>query len=133
MKPTLVLDFDGVLHSYTSGWQGAGVINDAPVVGAIEFLSVAVEDFEVNIYSSRSSSFAGRSAMRRWIKKHLFEYWGAHPVLADDIFRQIKFPSHKPPALVSIDDRAITYNGTFPSLQSLHEFKPWYRQEEETK
>jgi hypothetical protein len=128
MKPTLVLDFDGVLHSYTSGWQGVGVINDAPVPGAMEFLSEAIIDFEVNIYSSRSSSFVGRRAMKRWIKKHLFEYWGAHPVMGDDLFSQIKFPSSKPPALVSIDDRAITFNGTFPSLLTLREFKPWYRQ-----
>ena len=45
--PILALDFDGVLHSYTSGWQGADVISDPPVPGAIEFLMEAVEHFEV--------------------------------------------------------------------------------------
>ena len=29
-KPTIILDFDGVIHSYTSGWQGADVIGDPP-------------------------------------------------------------------------------------------------------
>ena len=29
-KPILCLDFDGVVHSYTSGWKGADVIPDPP-------------------------------------------------------------------------------------------------------
>jgi hypothetical protein len=36
-KPILCLDFDGVIHSYSSGWKGADVIPDPPVeaLGAI--------------------------------------------------------------------------------------------------
>ena len=37
-KPTLCVDFDGVIHSYISGWKGADVIPDPPVPGAIEAL-----------------------------------------------------------------------------------------------
>ena len=33
MKKTVVFDFDGVIHSYTSGWKGATVIPDPPVEG----------------------------------------------------------------------------------------------------
>ncbi len=34
-KGTVVFDFDGVIHSYTSGWQGEGVAND-PITPGIQ-------------------------------------------------------------------------------------------------
>ena len=37
-KPILCLDFDGVIHSYSSGWKGAAVIPDPPVDGAMRFI-----------------------------------------------------------------------------------------------
>jgi hypothetical protein len=36
--PILCLDFDGVIHSFKSGWKGAGKIPDPPVEGAIEWI-----------------------------------------------------------------------------------------------
>ena len=43
-KPTVVFDFDGVIHSYTSGWKGTTEIPDPPVPGireAIEHIRLA--------------------------------------------------------------------------------------------
>ena len=62
-KPILCLDFDGVIHSYTSRWQGAGVIPDPPVDGAIAFMLGALDRFDVVIFSSRSNQPGGLSAM----------------------------------------------------------------------
>ena len=33
---TVVFDFDGVVHGYTSGWQGEDTIPDPPVPGIKE-------------------------------------------------------------------------------------------------
>jgi len=115
-KPILCLDFDGVLHSYTSSWKGADVVPDPPVPGALEFMIEAEKYFTIKIYSSRSNQPGGIKAMHDWICKHL----GYEPD-----FLVEAFPTEKPPAFLTIDDRAIQFTGTFPSIQSLIDFKPW--------
>jgi hypothetical protein len=39
----------------------------------------------------------------------------------------ISFPTHKPSAFVSLDDRAITFNGQWPDMDFLRNFKPWHK------
>lgn len=115
-KPTLCLDFDGVIHSYKSPWQGADVIPDDPVPGAIEFICRAAEKFQVCIFSSRSHQEGGIDAMVAWLLKH---------GLPGRVLVELDFPTVKPPAQVTIDDRAITFNGAWPSVETLLAFKPW--------
>lgn len=124
MKPILCLDFDGVIHSYMSGWQGATVIPDPPVPGAAAFLYSAVEQFRVAIYSSRSGEFGGIEAMRRYVL-NLLTAGLDEPNEAERVFLSIEWPTEKPPALVSIDDRALTFDGNWPSIESLRSFQPW--------
>jgi hypothetical protein len=150
-KPILCLDFDGVIHSYTSGWKGARNIPDMPVAGALEFLCKATDEFDVHIFSSRSRYFGGRRAMKRWLRDRytelafgpteipawLLSYIG-RTAFADPwdyevgwavkkLISKIKFPLEKPAALVTIDDRAICFDGTFPSFNTIKAFRPWNR------
>ena len=122
MKKILCLDFDGVIHSYTSGWQGAAVISDPPVPGAVEFIANAVEYFRIAIFSSRSGEPDGCRAMMRYMREHLTKKYGNHGDLIANI---IEYPIAKPPAFVTIDDRAITFTGTWPAMDMLLAFKPW--------
>lgn len=39
----------------------------------------------------------------------------------------ITFPSQKPAAWLTIDDRAICFKGEFPTMSEIDEFKPWTR------
>ena len=75
-KPILLIDFDGVLHSYKSGWQGATNIPDPPVKEALQFLVEAINYFKINIYSSRSNQFGGKRAMKKWLRYHYTEISG---------------------------------------------------------
>jgi len=127
-KPILCLDFDGVIHSYTSGWQGAGVAADPPVDGTLEYLIEATKHYRVLVYSSRSKSFAGRRAMKRYIREHFtmpLTFSPDHD--CDWLHEAIEFPWFKPPALLTIDDRALTFTGDWSdfSPDKLRQFKPW--------
>ena len=128
MKKVVIVDFDGVIHSYTSGWKGASVIPDPPVPGAIDWLSRLVQKFEVCIYSSRSRQWGGKRAMRAWLKKHSGGFW--YECFGFRGLEDIRFPTKKPAAFLTIDDRCICFGGTFPSLSTIDEFVPWNKRKE---
>ena len=122
-KPILCLDFDGVCHSYTSGWKGETVIPDPPVDGLFKFIALAYRHFDIQIYSTRSKTAEGREAMQQWFKDELSKFHGDNEhIMSID---WISFPETKPPAFVSLDDRVLTFTGTWPSVDSLINFKAW--------
>ena len=122
-KPILCLDFDGVCHSYTSGWKGADVIPDPHVPGLFEFLEDACKIFDIQVFSSRSNQPGGRDAMALWFVKER-KRWRQSGGQGAEIL-EISFPDEKPPAFVTIDDRAITFTGDWPAVEQLRWFKPW--------
>lgn len=132
MKPILCLDFDGVMHSYTSGWQGADVVSDPPVEGLFEFLASAMEHFKVVVYSSRSKQSGGVEAMSSWLASHYTRFMSevhdsgvVDPEAFEIDLSEIEFAHEKPPAFLTIDDRAICFDGTWPHVEYLRNFKPW--------
>ena len=130
-KPILCLDFDGVCHSYTSGWKGADVIPDPPVPGLFDFLEDAKEHFDIQVFSSRSHQDGGTGAMWAWFGKHYTEWeFERHPEFREKYAcfycpEWISFPTEKPPAHISIDDRGFTFEGVWPDINMLLAFKPW--------
>jgi hypothetical protein len=159
-KPkTLCIDFDGVIHSYKSGWHGPRVICDEPVPGALQWLVELFDHgYQPCIYSSRSKYLFGIRAMKEWLFDNLYkeviaattensqttdewkwkvihgyqsmEIWDVHVYDACKAFiRKLKFPTKKPAAYLTIDDRAICFNGTFPTIAEMDNFKPWHVKE----
>jgi hypothetical protein len=124
-KYTVCVDFDGVLHSYTSPWINAHTIPDPPVEGAIEWLLAMLEKFEVVIFSTRCKTWRGRRAMRRWLTTqsecNCGEPFGAC------ILHDVKFAKTKPPALIYLDDRAVRFTGpdSWPTVDQIHRSRPW--------
>jgi hypothetical protein len=118
MKRRVCIDFDGVIHSYTSGWEGFDRVSDPPVEGAIEFLRLLIraEVIIPAIFSSRSHDAGGLRVMQYWLRKH-----GLSPIE----IRQIEWPRTKPPAAMYIDDRAWCFTGKFPTYNEMLEFDSW--------
>lgn len=117
-RKTIAVDFDGVLHAYTSPWTRPEEINDGPVPGAIEFLCATAERFEVVIFSVRATEEDGRHAIMGWLAQH-----GLPP----DVATRLRLTCEKPKAVVYLDDRAWRFDGAFPSLDALDAFVPWNR------
>lgn len=112
-KKTVVFDFDGVIHSYTSGWKGENVIPDPPVPGIADSIKTIREaGCEVVVVSTRCKSEAGMSAILRYLEKNGIE--------VDDVMAE------KPPAICYIDDRAICFDGHAETLlDKVMSFKSW--------
>lgn len=133
-KPILCVDFDGVIHSYSSGWQGPDIVSDPPVAGALRWLWRALDHWDVQIYSSRSKHPEGIEAMRTYmVEEGAKEFGMGHPMgqlrrdLAEPYQYPVKFVAEKPAAFLTIDDRAICFDGDWSALDpaDLLNFKPW--------
>lgn len=95
---TLAVVFDGVLC------DGSG----APVLGALAWLEQAVERFDVAVIVSELSG--GEALASPWLHAH---------GLPSHALERIRFPAHKPPAMVYLDARAVRFEGSFPDVRLL--------------
>lgn len=99
----IALDFDGVLHAYTTPWTAPEVIHDGPVPGALEAVERLLDEgFDLIVVSSRALSASGHEAIVRWLHKHGF---GALPVTG-----------HKVPANLYVDDRGFRFDGDWDAV-----------------
>lgn len=121
-RPILVLDFDGVIHAYSSKFTTADEILDGPIPGALDFIDQMSQTFDVQILSSRSSTADGRRAMSSWLDRNWVRHFGANYSAPT-----VLFPEHKPPAFLTLDDRAITFTGEFPTVKELFSFRQWQK------
>ena len=93
-KQTLILDFDGVLHSYIA-WTGI-IPTDPPVRGAKEAVGTLRETYVVKVLSTRCTDPNGVQAIKDWLYTHDIEVDGVittkeKAVLASEISR---LPDH---------------------------------------
>lgn len=102
-KQTIAVDFDGVIHRYSRGWQD-GTIYDPPVDGAREALERLHRRYKVVIFTTRVNPEMRGSNVQMdrvvdWLEENGFRK-GVH-------FDEVTHV--KPPAVVYIDDRALHF------------------------
>lgn len=116
----IAVDFDGVLHGYSKGWNG-GEIYDDPVPGSKEAMEALQEaGHKIYIFSTRSNKIFHKKdkvdhdkAMKAWLEKHEIPF--------DKIWT-----FGKPMADLFIDDRALPFRGNWDeTLDQALNFKTW--------
>ena len=109
-RRTVCLDFDGVIHSYRSGWKGATTIPDPPIHRVKEAIERLGKNFRVVVNSARCESEAGCQAIRDWLQKH--------DIPVDEVCR------YKPPAHIYVDDRAVPFTGDWDqTINDINRFR----------
>jgi hypothetical protein len=127
-KPTICIDFDGVIHSYERGWQN-GVIYGHVVPGFFEWVERVRFRFKLVIYSSRSKDDDGVAAMGLWLheKRNAWIKEGGQRHPTEPL--TFEFAHEKPAAWLTIDDRAIQFRGDWSDSalapDAMRAFKPW--------
>jgi hypothetical protein len=108
VKKTLAIDFDGVLHGYSKGWQG-GKIYDDPIPGAKAGMQKLMDaGYELVIFSTRNYDRFGVDGdlqanqvneMTAWLDEH------------DIPYHRIHTEPGKPLCKLFVDDNAYRFEG----------------------
>lgn len=108
-KPTLLIDFDGVMHQYY-GWKGLTHF-DPPLEGARKALFVLERNYKLVCFTTRPAE-----GVERWLKMYSFP--------------EMKVTNIKEPAELIIDDRALTFHGVWdqPFLDQILSFQPHWKE-----
>ncbi len=114
-RPVLALDLDGVIHPNTSPWQNVYTLPDAPTEGAVDFVHyVRASGWSVEVHTARANAPNADEAVRVWLRD-----WG---------FPEMRVSHVKRNASVYLDDRAMRFNGLWPTLTQLEAAGvPWNR------
>lgn len=104
-RPRVLVDFDGVIHSYERGWAD-GTVYGSPIPGAREALEAMTDEgYEVVVFSTREPSQISAA----------LEAWG---------FPGYRVTLTKEPAIAQIDDRAIHFRDWHSAATELRERYP---------
>ena len=123
MTRTVAVDFDGVIHAYSKGWQD-GTIYDDPVPGAEEAVKGLLAGYAVMVFTTRTDL----RAVGDYVRDRLHV-----PVLVarDDVPREfwdmrdmVYITNRKLPAVAYIDDRGIRFGNWPQALADLERYEP---------
>jgi phosphoglycolate phosphatase-like HAD superfamily hydrolase len=88
----LSVDFDGVIHQYSRGWDG-GKIYDPPMPGAVEGIArLESRGYIVVVFTARDGPYDN---IKAWLKEHGLGH--------------LEVTNRKIPCRAYIDDRAIRF------------------------
>ena len=110
-KIPICFDFDGVIHSFKSGWIDYDVIPDEPVQQIRQLLNdmKSSRRFVILIHSSRCGYEGGVEAIEKYMKEHSLSY--------------DKVCKHKPNAKLYVDDLGFRFKNVKDFYNFLRDVK----------
>jgi hypothetical protein len=120
LMKTIAIDFDGVIHAYSRGWEN-GEIYDIPLDGVEEFIlkQFGLGNTVIILSTRQPSQIIG------WMDVN-FPFLETEEISPELKFwnkeRVIGITNRKLPAHIYIDDRGYKFEGTFPDTST---FKTW--------
>ena len=119
---TIAIDFDGVIHKYSQGWQN-GEVYDPPIKGAATFIYNCMfkKNWSVFILSTRDAA-----QIEEWCRRVLFqnkELPFEITLIPNDVEKpfwskkkNLGITNRKLAAHIYIDDRAFKFEGNYDGL-----------------
>lgn len=112
----ILIDFDGTINSYRSGFTRDGDIPDPPLEGAQDAIMRLRKQFRVIVFSARARSVEGKNAIIAWLAKNSIEVDG--------------ITATKIPAFCQVDDTSIKFDGNWVETQrAIEDFQTWQDRE----
>ncbi len=120
----IAIDFDGVLHGYSKGYQD-GEIYDPPVPGTAEAMKKMKEQGHyLYIFTTRTNKIfkkKGDVKDEKYQENQIKEWMAKYDIPYDKIWT-----FGKPMADLFIDDRAINFAGNWDdTVETVTNFKTW--------
>jgi len=110
-RQTIALDFDGVIHRYSQGFQGTTNAYDPPKQGTedamIEFIN---QGYQLKVMTSRPAW-----VVRKWLKEYGLDKY------IDEV------TNHKIPATVYIDDRGFCFKSWKQCMNEINDHPKMWR------
>lgn len=120
---TICIDFDGVIHDYSKGYEGKNVFGEM-IKGADTATKVLKKKgWTIIIFTTRPDS----DALRKWLKDHdvTFDYINENPDQPGDSGDKSKLIAD-----IYLDDRAICFRGQWDwAINDISSFIPWQERE----
>ena len=121
-KKTICIDFDGVIHDYSNGWQGEDVFGQMIPNADTATQVLKKKGWQVIIFTTRKKT----KKLEKWLSEHkiAYDYVNENP-------NQPENSSGKIVADVYLDDRGICFRGRWDEwlIRDILDFEPWEEQE----